>query len=139
MSHISRRALFGFTGLAVIAPLPWLGQGVRGSQSMTASPAASPAASPIPLATEITIEAIDFAFIEAAIAAPADAELTVTLVNNGRTAHDFVIDELDLHIEPVKPGESATFSFSGPAGEYIFYCSLNSHRIAGQEGTLTLF
>ena len=139
MSRLTRRSLLALTGATGLA-LPFLTRSVVGQQATpSASPIASPEASPIAaLSTEIAIEAIDFAFIEGIITAPAGVELTITITNNGRTAHDFVIDEFDLHADPVMPGETATFTTSGPAGEYVFYCSLNSHRIAGQEGTLIL-
>ena len=143
MSRLTRRSFLTLTGATGLA-LPILSRSVVGQQAIpgatpSASPVASPEASPIvALSTVIAIEAIDFAFIEGIITAPSGVELTITITNNGRTAHDFVIDELDLHVDPVMPGETATFTTSGPAGEYPFYCSLNSHRIAGQRGTLIL-
>ena len=143
MARYTRRSLLAFTGGAALS-LPWLNRSATGRQATgSATPQASPMASPVasPMAaqeTAISIEAIDFAFIEGIITAPANVELTITVTNNGRTAHDFVIDQLDLHVDPINPGETVSFMTSGPAGEYLFYCSLNSHRIAGQEGTLIL-
>ena len=137
MPPMTRRSMLATAGAISIA-LPFLGRNALGSQT-SATPVASPSASPEAGGiVQITIEAIDFAFIEPIITAPAEAELEITLINHGRTAHDFVIDELDLRVDAIRPGESATFSVSGPAGEYDFYCSLNSHRIAGQEGVLIL-
>ena len=46
--------------------------------------------------------------------------------------------------ETIAQGETVTDGASGPAtaeldpGEYVFYCSIPSHREAGMEGTLTI-
>ena len=53
--------------------------------------------------------------------------------------HDFVIEELDLHVVAAKTGETETGGFMAPeAGTYTYYCSVEGHRDAGMEGTLTV-
>ena len=63
----------------------------------------------------------------------------ITLVNEGATRHDLVIEELgDLEVVPlVDAGDTVSGSVALEAGTYTFYCSVPGHRGAGMEGTLT--
>ncbi len=89
-------------------------------------------------ATDLTVSAVDIAFEEKELSAPADTEVTITITNNGNSQHDFVIDELGIATKLLNPGESETVTINAPAGSYTYYCSVPGHRQAGMEGTLTV-
>lgn len=88
-------------------------------------------------ATTLTVSASEFAFDPASLSAPADSEVTVTVENVGTVEHDLTIDEANLKVAtPVTETASGTFTL--PAGSYTFYCSVPGHKEAGMEGTLTV-
>ena len=62
--------------------------------------------------------------------------LNLTLQNNGRVFHDFVIDELGFRLA-ADAGDSITGGLRvDRPGEYRFYCSVPGHASAGMAGTL---
>ncbi|MCE7939798.1 MAG: ScyD/ScyE family protein, partial [Chloroflexi bacterium CFX6] len=89
---------------------------------------------------EVKVEASEFKFVPAAIAAAADKDL---LKNVGAAPHDIVF-ELDggrIERTPViRGGEDASLTFRTPPipGEYVYYCSVGNHRARGMEGKLTI-
>jgi nitrite reductase (NO-forming) len=99
----------------------------------TASPAASAAASTSP-----TVDMVDINFQQKAITIPANTEVTVTLVNKGAIAHNFNIDELNVHSGDVQPGQTKTVTINAKPGQYQYYCNVPGHRQAGMVGTLTV-
>ena len=88
---------------------------------------------------DITIKAQDIKYDTTSISAKVGDTLTITLENDGALEHSFVIDELNVKIEHVQPGQkgSATITLK-QAGTYTFYCSVPGHRQAGMTGTLTV-
>ena len=110
-------------------------------------------------ATEITVEASDFAYDPASITIPAGQPVTLTLMNTGAVEHDFVIDTIqvtdveasesgpaqhhqmdeadyDLHFF-ARAGESAVLKFTAlEPGTYEIFCSIEGHKQAGMIGTL---
>lgn len=110
-------------------------------------------------ATEITVEASDFAYDPASITIPAGQPVTLTLMNAGAVEHDFVIDTIqvidveasesgpaqhhqmdeadyDLHFF-ARAGESAVLKFTVlEPGTYEIFCSIEGHREAGMIGKL---
>lgn len=103
-----------------------------------ASPAASPMASPEAGGEEITVLAEDIKFDKTELTIPANTDVKITLENKGVLEHDFVIDELDILIGPIKGGETAEGTINAEKGEYDYYCSIPGHREAGMEGKLTV-
>ena len=83
-----------------------------------------------------TINAQEFAFEPDTLTVPADEEITVEVVNGGTVEHDLTLDEASVKIA-TPATETATGTFSLPAGTYTFYCSVPGHRDAGMEGTIT--
>lgn len=83
-----------------------------------------------------TLTAKEFAFDPNTLAVPADEEVTIEIVNAGAVEHDFTLDEASVVIATAAT-ETASGTFSVPAGTYTFYCSVPGHREAGMEGTLT--
>ena len=110
-------------------------------------------------ATEITVEASDFAYNPASITVPVGNPITLTLKNLGAVEHDFVIDtiqvtdveasesgpaehhhmdlpEYDLHFF-AKAGELAVLKFTAmEPGTYEIFCSIQGHKEAGMIGKL---
>lgn len=87
--------------------------------------------------TTLSVGATEFVFDPGTLSAPADQEVTVEVQNNGTVEHDFTIDEANLKIA-TPATETATGTFTLPAGTYTFYCSVPGHQQAGMEGTLTV-
>lgn len=85
---------------------------------------------------DITVIAEDIKFDQEKITIPANTDVKITLENHGMLEHDFVVDELDLEIGPIKGGEEADETVNADAGEYEFYCSIPGHKEAGMVGKL---
>ncbi len=84
------------------------------------------------------IDLVDIAFTPRKFTIPANTPTVITLVNNGAAAHNFSIDELNVHSGDMQAGETKTVTIDAPAGTYTFYCSIPGHRTAGMVGTLTV-
>jgi mono/diheme cytochrome c family protein len=71
--------------------------------------------------------------------APAGA-LTINSVNKSSTDHDIAIEGNGVNEkgEVVKDGGTSTIKADLKPGKYTFYCSVDAHRQAGMEGTLTV-
>ena len=61
------------------------------------------------------------------------------MVNNGSATHDLAVEEdgtIKATSDKLAPGESTTLTVDLDAGEYVFYCSIDSHRAMGMEITV---
>jgi len=67
-------------------------------------------------------------------------QLEIRSPNESSVDHDIAIegDGVDEKGETVKNGAVSQFSVNLKPGEYTFYCSVDGHRDAGMEGTLTV-
>jgi nitrite reductase (NO-forming) len=89
------------------------------------------------VATTFDVEMVDIAFTQKELVVPANTEITINLVNNGVSTHNFVIDELGVNSGDYSPGQTGTVTFNtGAPGEYEYYCSIPGHREAGMVGKL---
>ena len=85
-------------------------------------------------------EAGDLVFEPETLEAEA-GEITIDYTNPSEVPHNVAIEDGS---ETVAQGETVTGGESGPAtadlepGEYVYYCSVPSHREAGMVGTLTV-
>jgi len=111
-------------------------------------------------ATEITLDAADFAYSPASVTVPVGAPVVLTLKNSGHVEHDFVIEKIDvksvlkkdsgsaahhahgeemdfdLHIS-AQPGDTSVLEFTiSEPGTYTFFCSVVGHKEAGMFGEL---
>jgi outer membrane protein assembly factor BamB len=106
----------------------------------SATPEASPEGESSPAAaasgTDLQVTAIDIAYKETELHAPADTDVTLTLTNTGVSQHDLVIEDTDYRVPLLNSGESASVTFNLPAGEYTYYCDVPGHRAAGMVGKL---
>jgi plastocyanin len=57
--------------------------------------------------------------------------------NKSGTPHDIVIDGKGKG-QVVQNGGTSQFSATFSAGNYTYYCSVDGHRQAGMQGTLTV-
>jgi nitrite reductase (NO-forming) len=64
--------------------------------------------------------------------------ITITIINGDPVAHDFRIDELNVHSDHLMDkDQEVTVTFTATtAGDFVYYCSLPGHRDSGMEGTL---
>jgi uncharacterized cupredoxin-like copper-binding protein len=71
--------------------------------------------------------------------APA-GQLTINSVNESTVDHDIALEGGGVNEkgETVKDGGTSTIEVDLRPGEYTFYCSVDGHRAAGMEGTLTV-
>ena len=111
-------------------------------------------------ATEITVDATDFAYNPVSVTVPAGQPVTLTLKNTGAVEHDFVVDkinvtdveasdtgpaahhqmgdapEYDLHFF-ARAGDTAVLNFTAlEPGTYEVFCSIEGHKEAGMIGQL---
>jgi hypothetical protein len=98
---------------------------------------------------ELEIEAGDLFFVYDGVRSDQDeltiqvveGELAVTFVNEGRTVHNFRVDETVADTAAGKKVEAAGGSTESGvlplfSGSYAFYCDITGHRAAGMEGTI---
>lgn len=80
------------------------------------------------------------AYTTTEVTAKAGAD-TIDFVNPSSTAHNVVIEGADgndiAETDTISSDETTTTADLEP-GTYTFYCSVDSHREAGMEGTLTV-
>lgn len=80
------------------------------------------------------------AFTETEVSAPAGND-TIEFENASSTTHDVVIEDGDgneIAATDQISGSSTSTTADLKAGSYTFFCSVDSHREAGMEGTLTV-
>jgi plastocyanin len=72
--------------------------------------------------------------------AVAAGKLAIRLVNDASVPHNVTIAKGAGVVARTKTIQRATTTGSAdlPAGDYIFFCSVDAHRQAGMEGTLTV-
>lgn len=85
----------------------------------------------------ISVSAKEFAYTPSTITVNKGDTVTINFTNNGTTAHNLTITELGVATKSIGPGESDSVTFTPSAsGSYKFFCSIDSHRSLGLEGTL---
>jgi plastocyanin len=82
----------------------------------------------------------ELAYEEETLTAPAGA-VTIEFDNPASIGHDVVVEDQDgneLARTDVITQDTATTEGEFEPGEYVYYCSVDGHRDAGMEGTLTV-
>ncbi len=91
---------------------------------------------------EITVVAKDYSFTPSTINIEEGEAVTITLKNEGKMPHDFVVkgDGVVMAKTPlVQPGKEATVTFEATEeGEYKFICTVSGHEAQGMKGVLTV-
>lgn len=94
-----------------------------------------------PVSASLAVTLTDFALDPDRLSAPAGAELTISVTNEGGAPHDFAVDTgTGVEKTPLLgPGERATLVVPAlPPGEYRIFCSVNGHEDLGMVGSLTV-
>lgn len=77
-------------------------------------------------AQSVEVTAKDFEFVQGGLDVDPGAEVTVTLTNDGETAHTFTIDDLDFEIQ-AEAGQSTEGTFTVPdSGLLAYHCAFHS-------------
>ena len=86
-------------------------------------------------ARRVEVTGTSFEFDPAEVTVEAGEDIAIALTADD-VLHDFVIDDLDVHVAADR-GETAEGGFrADEPGRYSYYCSVPGHRDAGMEGTL---
>ena len=75
------------------------------------------------------------------ISAHPNERLTLRLTNQGTSEHALVIDLPDARVEMpsvLRPGDARILELTAPGapGRYVYYCPIDNHRAAGEQGEL---
>jgi len=82
----------------------------------------------------------ELAYEESTLSAPAGT-VTIEFDNPASIGHDVVVEDQnanEITRTDVITGDTATAVGEFKAGDYTYYCSVDAHRDAGMEGTLTV-
>lgn len=88
-----------------------------------------------------SVEMGEFYYDPEQLSGSAGDEMELNFDNAGEQQHDFTIDEWDVSLDLVDPGESDSLTLTVPddaSGEVTFYCTVPGHREQGMEGTFTV-
>jgi plastocyanin len=86
---------------------------------------------------EIVVEAKEYTYSLEKISIKKGIKVKLTLTNNGRMSHDFVVENTQVATPLAGAGKSVSIEFSlDEAGTYNFYCSIGNHRALGMAGIL---
>jgi plastocyanin len=119
--------------------------GCGGGGEEKATPTSSPEATATSAATEsagalsLQADQSQLKFDKSALSAK-PGKVTIVMKNPSALPHDVAIEGngVDVKGKTVTQGGTSTVSATLKAGTYTFYCSVDSHRQAGMEGTLTV-
>lgn len=88
--------------------------------------------------TVVNVSAVDLDFIMPEPPTTAGT-YTFVLTNDGAMQHDLVIEDVNgAQTAVIGAGETAEFTVTLEAGDYVLYCSVSNHRAQGMELSLTL-
>ena len=90
-----------------------------------------------PDARRIEVSGTSYAFDPPGITVRAGEDIAIVLTS-ADIEHDFTVDDIDAHVS-AEAGETAEGGLrADEPGTYTYYCSVEGHREAGMEGTLTV-
>ncbi|MFZ5818062.1 MAG: cupredoxin domain-containing protein [Bacillota bacterium] len=98
-------------------------------------------AEPAPGAAAVTVEvtAGDYRFQPNRIEVKRGTKVTIRLINKGTEPHEFEIEEFDLEIGPIDPGQVRSAAFMAVrSGIFPFECHVDDHLRMGMKGILVV-
>lgn len=115
------------------------GGGGGGGATTTASPSASSAPAGGGAALSLQADKSQLKFDKTTLSAKA-GKVTIVMTNPSALQHDVAIEGNGVSAKGkvVGQGGTSTVTASLNAGTYTFFCSVDAHRQAGMEGTLTV-
>ena len=118
------------------------GTGAASSQAQTSEAAPTSAAAP---AAEEDVQTLTATEEDFSISLDSDeltaGEYEIEVVNEGGATHDLRVEQDGEDIAStaiLAPGTSETLAVTLEPGEYVFYCSVGTHRSMGMEITVTV-
>ncbi|HEY6892226.1 MAG TPA: plastocyanin/azurin family copper-binding protein [Solirubrobacter sp.] len=130
-------AVFTATAFAISG----CGGGGQEKATPTSSPSATRASSPTESAGVLSLQADQsrLKFDKSELSAK-PGKVTIVMTNPSALPHDVAIEGngVDVKGKTVSQGGTSTATATLKAGTYTFYCSVDNHRQAGMEGTLTI-
>ena len=127
----TRRSRFAVRPVSLVAVLTvFVVVGVAGCGNAVAPAgnAANPAS---------TVRMSEFKFVPADLTVPANS--TLTLINDGKVSHSYLLRGQGIGTGEIQPGKSGKLLLQGvAAGTYQVYCDVPGHAAAGETGTLTV-
>jgi plastocyanin len=113
------------------------------ASSATEEPQTSPSSSAPAAPSEQESEAVTVTAGDFELQADEDTftagEVTFTLVNDGGSTHDLVVERDGQDVaaaSAVDPGQTSTVTVTLEPGRYVLYCSIANHRAMGMETTI---
>ncbi len=120
---------------------PAAGSSATSNSSAPSSSAGGSPSAPAEAATAApTVSLVDFD-IELSETEMAAGEYEIAVTNDGGASHDLVIERDGEDVaatEILSPGDTGTLAVELEPGEYVFYCSVGTHRSMGMEITVTV-
>jgi plastocyanin len=117
------------------------GSGGEEKATPTSSPSATGTSAPTETTGVLSLQAdqSQLKFDKSALSAK-PGEITIVMKNPSALPHDVAIEGngVDIKGKTVSQGGTSTVTAKLKAGTYTFYCSVDNHRQAGMEGTLTI-
>ena len=142
--HICPRAARLIAAVLTVTTLAITGCG--GGSGSKATPTSSPKATPTSSAKSsaravlsLQADPSQLKFDKSTLSAK-PGKVTIVMKNPSPLPHDVAIEGngVDVKGEVVNQGGTSTAAATLKAGTYTFYCSVDAHRQAGMEGTLTV-
>jgi plastocyanin len=142
--HICPRAARPLAAVLTVSAIATTACGGGGEEKATptrtpATPPSSPAKTSSGGALSLAADKSQLKFDKSALSAPA-GKVTIVMKNPSSLPHDVAIEGngVDAKGKVVNQGGTSTVAATLKAGTYTFYCSVDAHRQAGMEGTLTV-
>ena len=90
-------------------------------------------------AKEVKVSATDYAFSPSTLSVKKGQKVKIILQNDGKFPHNLLIDELSVATKIINAGQTDTVEFTASkTGSFSMYCSVDSHRQKGMEGTVSV-
>jgi plastocyanin len=118
--------------VAVMSGRPW-------ADGVPADPESANGPPPAPVES-VAVVVQESAYRPSVLSARAGRPLVVSLSNRDGEAHDFIVPDLPSPVHLFMTAHKdvvSSLTFPAP-GEYVFYCSLRTHRARGMEGRVVV-